>query len=119
MSASNNSFSKLGVGIKLSLATFFLTAVIFALYAWSMGAANSRLTEQSATQEVRVQTKAVIDMIDMFDHAVTDEAVRAGKLFASNFPAAFTLDTSRTIDVLGKPTPVSYTPPTLPTNRDV
>jgi methyl-accepting chemotaxis protein len=106
MSASNNSFSKLGVGIKLSLATFFLTAVIFGLYAWSMGAANSRLTEQSATQEVRVQTKAVIDMIDMFDHAVTDEAVRAGKLFASNFPAAFTLDTSRTIDVLGKPTPV-------------
>ena len=105
MSALTTPFSKLGIGIKLSLAAFVLTAVVFALYAWSIGAANSRLTEQRATQEVNIRTKAVIDMIDMFDHAVTDEAVRAGKLFASNFPAAFTLDTSRTIDVVGKSTP--------------
>ncbi|MEB0135850.1 Cache 3/Cache 2 fusion domain-containing protein [Actimicrobium sp. CCC2.4] len=105
MSASNTTFSKLGIGIKLSFATFILTAVIFAIYAWSLGAANARLTEQRATAEIGIQTKAVIDMIDMFDHAVTDEAVRAGKLFASNFPAPFSLDLSRNIDVNGKPTP--------------
>ena len=105
MSASRTSFSKLGIGTKLSLATFLLTALIFAVYVWSIGAANARLTEQRATAEVTIRTKAVIDMIDMFDNAVTNEAIRAGKLFASNFEKNFTLDTSRSIDVTGKPTP--------------
>ena len=45
-------------------------------------------------------------MIDMFDHALSDEAVRAGKLFAANFPDKFSIDTSRSIEVSGKPTPV-------------
>ncbi|GAA4026545.1 methyl-accepting chemotaxis protein [Actimicrobium antarcticum] len=109
MSALSNRFDKLGIGTKLALSTFILTGVIFAVYAWSIGYSTSRLAEERATDEIGIQTTSLINMIDMFDKAVTDEAVRSGKMFASNFPAGFTLDTSRSIDVSGKPTPVLKT----------
>ena len=106
MSDSNSRLRKLSIGTKISIATFVLVSLIFALYTYLVSAASSSLVEQRAMQEISSKTKSVVDMIDMFDHALSDEAVRAGKLFAANFPDKFSIDTTRTIDVSGKPTPV-------------
>ena len=109
MPESTSRLNQLGIGTKISIATFILVSLIFSIYAFVISAATSSLVEQRAMQEISDQTKAVIDMIDVFDQAVSDEAARAGKLFASNFPEKFSVEATRTIDVAGKPVPVLKT----------
>ena len=106
MSQSRNRLSGLGIGAKISVATFVLVSLIFTVYAVAIGYASSTLVEQRAEQEIKAQTKSVIDMIDMFDHALSDEAARSGKLFAASLPGKFSVDATRNIDVSGKQTPV-------------
>ena len=106
MFPSSNRLRELGIGAKISIATFILVSLIFAIYAIAIGYSSSTLVEQRASQEIKAQTKSVIDMIDMFDHSLSDEAGRSGKLFAAYLPGKFTLDANRTIDVNGKATPV-------------
>ena len=106
MSSFANRISELSIGTKISIATFGLVALVFTLYAWTLGYSSSRLAEQNAANGMRLQTQSVIDMIEMVDNAVLEDANRSGKRFASIFPAKFSLDTSRSIDVNGVSTPV-------------
>lgn len=106
MSFFSNRLRELGIGAKISVATFVLVSLVFAVYAVAIGYASSTLVEQRSLQEIKAQTKSVIDMIDMFDHALSDEAGRSGKLFAAYLPGKFSLDTSRSVAVNGKATPV-------------
>ena len=106
MPISSSRLRAFGIGAKISVATFIVVSLVFALYAVAIGYASSTLVEQRAVQEIKAQTKSVIDMIDMFDHALSDEAIRSGKLFAASLPGKFSIDTARTIVVNGKVTPV-------------
>ena len=72
MSDSNSRLRKLSIGTKISIATFVLVSLIFALYTYLVSAASSSLVEQRAMQEISSKTKSVVDMIDMFDHALSD-----------------------------------------------
>ncbi len=103
MSTSSNRLRELGIGAKISIATFVLVSLIFAIYAIAIGYSSASLVEQRAKQEIKAQTKSVIDM---FDHALSDEAGRSGKLFADYLPGKFSIDTARTVAVSGEPTQV-------------
>ncbi|MBC7416385.1 MAG: Cache 3/Cache 2 fusion domain-containing protein, partial [Herminiimonas sp.] len=67
---------------------------------------NAQLVETRALAEATSKNRAVLDMTELFDHAVTDEAARFARVLAGNFSGSFSLDAGRTVDVGGKPAPV-------------
>ncbi|WP_211464019.1 methyl-accepting chemotaxis protein [Collimonas silvisoli] len=99
-------FKNLNVGIKLSLLTFFLATLIFLAYGWASASSTSQLLEQRAARDIAGRTDTMIQMLDTFDASHKSEADRFGLLLASYFPGKFSIDSSKTIDVAGKPTPL-------------
>ncbi|AMO93912.1 methyl-accepting chemotaxis (MCP) signaling domain protein [Collimonas fungivorans] len=102
----NKFFNSLNVGIKLSLFTFLLAAVIFLVYGWASARSTSQLLEQRGTRDIAGRTGTMIQMLDTFDASHKSEAERFALLLASYFPGKFSIDGSRTVDVAGKPLPL-------------
>ena len=101
----NKFFNNLNLGVKLSLFTFFLVALIFLAYGWASAASTSQLLEQRGARDIAGRTNTMIQMLDTFDASHKSEADRFGLLLASYFPGKFSIDGSKTVDVAGKPTP--------------
>jgi methyl-accepting chemotaxis protein-2 (aspartate sensor receptor) len=102
----NKFFNSLNVGIKLSLFTFLLAALIFLVYGWASASATSQLLEQRGARDISGRTGTMIQMLDTFDASHKSEADRFALLLASYFPGKFSIDSSKTVDVAGKPTPL-------------
>ena len=102
----NKFFNSLNVGIKLSLFTFLLAAVIFLVYGWASARSTSQLLEQRGARDISGRTGTMIQMLDTFDTSHKSEAERFALLLASYFPAKFSIDGSKTVDVAGKPVPL-------------
>ncbi|MDB5765437.1 MAG: tar [Collimonas fungivorans] len=102
----NKFFNSLNVGIKLSLFTFLLAAVIFLVYGWASAHSTSQLLEQRGTRDISGRTGTMIQMLDTFDTSHKSEAERFALLLASYFPAKFSIDSGKTVDVAGKPVPL-------------
>jgi methyl-accepting chemotaxis protein-2 (aspartate sensor receptor) len=102
----NKFFNNLNVGVKLCLPTFLLVALIFLIYGWASAGSTSQLLEQRGVRDISGRTNTMIQMLDTFDTSHKSEADRFGLLLASYFPGKFSIDSSKTVDVAGKSTPL-------------
>ncbi len=105
MTTSHGSYSW-GVGAKLTLMTFLLVGVILSALVGGIGYSTSKLLEDRAVAHVADQAQAVTDMIQMFNQGVSTSVQRFSKMFVASFPEGLSLDTGKTIELGGRPTPV-------------
>ncbi|MDQ9170880.1 Cache 3/Cache 2 fusion domain-containing protein [Oxalobacteraceae bacterium R-40] len=91
--------NRLSLGAKLSLIMFLLVSAIFGIYAAALGYSTSSLLEKRAIKELEVEGKTVIDMVDMFQKRLNEEAEHSAKMLASYFPEKFSVDESSMVTV--------------------
>ncbi len=106
MSYFNTNKRALGIGTRIAVITFIMVGAVFGIYTAVVGYANAQLVETRALAEVTSKNRAVLDMTELFDNAVTDEAARFARVLAGNFSGKFSIDGTNTMDVAGKPAPV-------------
>ena len=94
------------VGSKLTL----IVSVVFSLILLTFtSVVNYNLKQQADAQavtDVTERTQFVVDMLNIFDADLRNQASDALKVFKGNFKDGFELDTARTVDVAGAATPV-------------
>src|SRR5450830_744844 len=94
------------VGSKLTL----IVSIVFSLILFTFtSVVNYNLKQQAEAQavtDVTERTQFVVDMLNIFDADLRNQANDALKVFKGNFKEGFELDASRTIDVAGANTPV-------------
>jgi methyl-accepting chemotaxis protein-2 (aspartate sensor receptor) len=93
------------VGGRLSLVTLVLAGLVFGSFTWALSAASSRLLQQREIEHIAIQTRSLVDMIDMFDRNLKAEAGRFAKVLLTGFDGKFTVDNDAMVDVAGKQTP--------------
>lgn len=98
-------FSQMGVGGKLTLITFVLVAMVFAIYAIVAGYATGKVFEKRAVEDLVAKNKAVIDMVEVFHADLKREASRSSKILEGYFPGSFSLDSASRVNINGISTP--------------
>jgi methyl-accepting chemotaxis protein-2 (aspartate sensor receptor) len=93
------------VGSRITALTFALVSLIFAVLVTTTAWTTSSLLHDRAVVSIKAELRSVLATIEMFDKAVSSEAVSFGKIFAAGLPGEFTLDTANTVDVGGKQVP--------------
>ena len=95
-----------GIGARLTLMAFALVGVVLCALVAGIGYSTSRLLEERAVAHVTDDARGVVGMVRMFDQAVVSSVQRFAKIFGGGFAGEFSVDTSKTIDVGGRATPV-------------
>jgi methyl-accepting chemotaxis protein-2 (aspartate sensor receptor) len=98
-------FSGWSVGSKITALTFALVSLILAALVTTTSWSTSRLLHDRAVANIETELKAVVATVELFDKAVSSEAVSFGKIFTAGLQGEFSLDTANTIDVAGKQVP--------------
>jgi len=98
--------SSWSVGSKITAFTFALVGLILAGLVTVISWTTSGLLQDRAVVNVKAELRSVMATVEMFDKAVSSEAVSFGKVFAASLPGEFSLDTASTVDVAGKQVPV-------------
>ena len=106
MQKSMNTFRNLTVGTKLTTFTFALVGIIFISLMLFVGHSMSALVEKRAINEITAIESGVLNMLGVFEQTVGSDASRFSKLLAASFPAAFSIDPTRTVSMNGKDVPV-------------
>jgi methyl-accepting chemotaxis protein-2 (aspartate sensor receptor) len=99
-------FSGWSVGSKVTAFTFALVSLILAVLVTTTSWATSKLLHDRAIASIRAELQTVLATVEMFDKAVSSEAVSFGRIFSAGLPGEFSLDTANTVDVAGKQVPV-------------
>lgn len=99
-------FRNTGVGKKVILFTLPMVAAVMASLIFFISHSASDLLEEDMTKAIHNEAAAVRNMIEMFDRASMSNVARFYKNLASEFPAAFSLDAARQIEVGGTAAPV-------------
>ena len=94
------------IGTKLSLILIIIIGVIFISFTALINYNLKQQSERQATADVTEKTRLVVDMLTNFDADLRIRTNDFARIFRSNFKSGFELDTTRTIDVAGTPTPV-------------
>ncbi|CAH0188744.1 Methyl-accepting chemotaxis protein III [Massilia sp. Bi118] len=98
--------SRWSVGSKITVLTFALVGLILAALVTTISWTTSNLLHERAVVNVKAGLRSVMATVEMFDRAVSSEAVAFGKVFAAGFPGEFSVDTEHTVEVAGKQVPV-------------
>src|SRR3978361_1885355 len=93
------------VGGRLSLVTLVLAGLGFRSFTWALSAASSRLLQQREVEHIAIQTRSLVDMIDMFDRNLKAEAGRFAKVLLTGFDGKVAVHDDRMGDAAGKQTP--------------
>jgi methyl-accepting chemotaxis protein-2 (aspartate sensor receptor) len=97
--------SSWSVGSKITAFTFALVSLILAALVTTTAWTTSSLLHDRAMVNVQAELRSVMATVEMFDKAVSSEAVSFGKIFAAGLPGEFSIDTANTVDVGGKQVP--------------
>jgi methyl-accepting chemotaxis protein-2 (aspartate sensor receptor) len=93
------------VGSKITAFTFALVSLILAALVTTTSWTTSNLLRDRAVVNLQAELHSVLATIEMFDKAVSSEAVSFGKIFAAALPGEFSVDTANTVEVGGKQVP--------------
>jgi len=93
------------VGSKITVFTFALVGLILAVLVTGISWTTSTLLEERAAASIKGELRSVTATVEMFDKAVSSEAVSFGKIFAASLAGEFKLDTANTVEVAGKQVP--------------
>jgi methyl-accepting chemotaxis protein-2 (aspartate sensor receptor) len=97
--------SSWSVGSKITVFTFALVSLILAALVTVSSWTTSNLLRERAVLSIQSELRSVIATVEMFDKAVSSEAIGFGKIFAANMKGEFSLDTEHTVEVAGKQVP--------------
>jgi methyl-accepting chemotaxis protein-2 (aspartate sensor receptor) len=97
--------SSWSVGSKITVFTFALVSLILAALVTVSSWTTSNLLRDRAVLSIQSELRSVIATVELFDKAVSSEAVGFGKIFAANMKGEFSLDTEHTVEVGGKQVP--------------
>ena len=99
-------FRNWNVGSKITVFTFGLLSAMLAIILSLINLSTSRILEQRAQDNVADTLAGISNTVEVFHSAMTDEASRFARIFASHFAQGqFTLDAASTVEIGGKPTP--------------
>ncbi len=93
------------VGTRITLLTFGLISVVLCCLIIVISIGTTRLLEERSTDSVRQELTGVVNMVDLFNTAVTSEANSFARILAASFENQYTLDPATTVEVGGKPAP--------------
>jgi methyl-accepting chemotaxis protein-2 (aspartate sensor receptor) len=97
--------SSWSVGSKITVFTFALVSLILAALVTVSSWTTSNLLRERAVLSIQSELRSVIATVEMFDKAVSSEAVGFGKIFAANMKGEFSLDAEHPVEVAGKQVP--------------
>jgi methyl-accepting chemotaxis protein len=93
------------VGSKISAFTFCLVSLILAVLVLTITVTTASMLETRAKRSVTSELRGVVTTVELFNKTVSSQAVSFGRIFATGFPGAFSLDKENTVDVAGKTVP--------------
>jgi methyl-accepting chemotaxis protein len=94
------------VGSKITVFTFALVGLILAALVTTISWTTSNLLHERAVVNMKEELRSVMATVEMFDRAVSSEAVSFGKVFAAALPGEFSVDAANTVDIGGKQVPM-------------
>ena len=94
------------VGSKLTLIVSVVFSLILLTFTTVVNYNLKQQADAQAVTDVTERTQFVVDMLNIFDADLRNQASDAFKVFKGNFKDGFELDTARTVDVAGAATPV-------------
>ena len=94
------------VGTKLTSLTLALVGALFIAAMLLISYATSAMLEHRSMAQISGETRGVVNMVDMFDRSVNSQVERFSNMFNNAFTEKFSLDTSRTVQIGDKATPV-------------
>ena len=106
MSSSNVNPANWGVGSKITAFTFGLVGLILAILVVAFSMTTSALLESRAQAAVASDLRGVVNMVEMFNQAVTREVGGFARMLTASFEPEFTLDAGNSVDIGGKQVPV-------------
>ncbi|MBS1169371.1 MAG: putative Methyl-accepting chemotaxis protein [Burkholderiaceae bacterium] len=99
-------FRQLGLGAKLSGIAFILITLVIGILIGISSYTTSSLQEKQALDDLTEKSQSVVQMIDLFNATLKNEAERSLKTLEAYFPGKFTQDGNSLINVAGKSVPV-------------
>src|SRR5450830_727580 len=93
------------VGTRITLLTFALISVVLSCLIIVITVGTTRLLEERSTDSVRQELTGVVNMVDLFNTAVTSEANSFARILAAAFENKYTLDPAATVEVGSKQAP--------------
>jgi methyl-accepting chemotaxis protein-2 (aspartate sensor receptor) len=93
------------VGSKITAFTFALVGVIIAALVLTISLTTSSMLQARAEQSLTNELHDVVNMVELFNKAVSSQAVSFGRIFASGFDSRFELDPAATVEISGKLVP--------------
>jgi methyl-accepting chemotaxis protein len=93
------------VGSKITAFTFSLVSLILAVLVLTITLTTSSMLETRAAHSVTNELRGLVNTVEIFNKTVASEAISFGRIFASGFTGAFSLDKENTVDVAGKTVP--------------
>jgi methyl-accepting chemotaxis protein len=98
--------SNWSVGSKITAFTFALVGAIIGALVLLISLTTSSMLEARATANVTGELRSVVNMIELFNRAVSTEAVSFGRIFAAAFDGEFSIDPAQTAEIGGNRVPV-------------
>jgi methyl-accepting chemotaxis protein len=95
-----------GVGSKITAFTFALVGTILGVLVFAINLTTSSLLESRASASITSELHGVLNMVEMFNKAVSSEATSFARILAAGFDGEFSLDAENKVDIGGKPVPL-------------
>jgi methyl-accepting chemotaxis protein len=102
----STSFSRIGLGTKLSLLTGTSVAVLFLVFTFLLSNKASQQLETLAMEDLHNQSSGVQDMVEMFNSSLSEEVESYTRLFSSFLPQPITIDQSQGREINGISVPL-------------
>ncbi len=94
------------LGFKLGIGQAVLIFVVMAIFSIVIPTITSRQSAKEAEQNLASQAQALVDSMASYHAALSDSADKLSAVFRTEFPGAFSIDTTKTITVGDKQTPL-------------
>ncbi|WP_296945730.1 methyl-accepting chemotaxis protein [uncultured Massilia sp.] len=105
MNRKSFSFDNWTVGSKITAFTFGLLSVILAALVLTISWTTSTMLHARAVANMQNELRSVVNAVALFNQAMTSQATSFGRIFATNFDGAFTLDETTMVTVGDKTVP--------------
>ncbi|MDB5933304.1 MAG: methyl-accepting chemotaxis protein [Massilia sp.] len=98
--------AKWGVGTKITALTFGLVSIILGALVLTISMTTSTLLQTRAQEGVNSELRGVLNMVGMFDKAVTSEVSSFARMLGASFEPTFVREADNLVEVGGKRVPV-------------
>ena len=98
--------SQYSLGFKLGIGQGLLVLIVMAVFTIVITTITSRSATKEAERTLEQQAQALVESMASYHGALADSAGKLAAVFRTHFPNSFTIDTSKTVTVGDKQTPL-------------